>query len=208
VRRPRGHNLLVGVTGGIGSGKTLVCRAFNRLGLPVLYADEIAKTVSVVNTSVRREIRALLGADAYHTDGSLNRDHISGLIFSRPSLHKKLNAIVHPRVKREVRRAARRLFAQGHRIVIVEAALIYESRMDRMLDYVIVVDAPRQERIRRVLRRDGTSRSEVERRMRAQWSTRAKRRLADFILENSGSVKDLRSAVKLLTSLFIRISRP
>jgi len=208
VPHVNGHTLLVGVTGGIGSGKTLVCRSFERARVAVLYADDIAKTISATNAAVRREIRSLLGASAYLPDGSLNRELVASLIFSRPALKKRLDRIVHPRVRRALRQTVKRLSSQGHRLVVIEAALIYESGMDEMLDYVIVVDAPREQRIRRVMRRDGASRSSVERRMRAQWSTGKKRRLADVVVDNGGSPADLRRAMKLLVALFKRMSTP
>jgi dephospho-CoA kinase len=188
VPHVNGHTLLVGVTGGIGSGKTLVCRSFERARIAVLYADDIAK--------------------AYLPDGSLNRERVATLIFSRPALKKRMDRIVHPRVRRALRQTVKRLSSQGHRLVVIEAALIYESGMDEMLDYVIVVDAPREQRIRRVMRRDGVSRSSVERRMRAQWSTGRKRRLADVVVDNGGSPADLRRAMKLLVALFKRMSTP
>ena len=204
--RRRPQTLLVGVTGGIGSGKTLACSAFERAGVSVLYADDIAKRLYATNASLRREITKLLGRRAYGADGSLDRAYVASQIFSRVPLQQKINAIVHPRVRREIRRAAARLARAGNRLVIVEAALIFESGMNRVLDYVIVVDAPRAERIRRIVRRDKVSRSHAERRMRAQWDTRTKRRLADVVLDNSGSARDLRRAVKLLVTLFSRIS--
>ena len=205
--RIRPQSLLVGVTGGIGSGKTLACRAFERAGVPVLYADDIAKRLSATNLSVRRELTQLLGRRAYRRDGTLDRVYVASQIFSRAPLQKRVNAIIHPRVRREIRRRAARLARAGHRLVIVEAALIFESGTDQVLDYVIVVDAPRAERIRRVVRRDKVSRAHAERRMRAQWDTRTKRRLADVVIDNSGSASDLRRAVKLLVTLFSRIPR-
>lgn len=205
--RRRPQTLLVGVTGGIGSGKTLACSVFERAGVPVLYADDIAKRLSATNASVRRQITKLLGRRAYAQDGSLDRSYVASQIFSHAPLQRRLNAIVHPRVRREIRRARARLARAGHRLVIVEAALIFESGMHHVLDYVIVVDAPRAERLRRIVRRDKISRSQAERRMRAQWDTRTKRRLADVVIDNGGSAADLRRAVKLLVTLFSRISR-
>jgi len=206
---PKGpHSLLVGVTGGIGSGKTFACRAFESHGVPVLYADDIAKRISATNGSVRREIRKVLGPRAYRKDGSLDRAYVASKIFSGSSHKEKINAIVHPRVRRELRRRAARLAASGHRLVIVEAALIFESGMNEVLDYTIVVDAAREVRIRRIVRRDKVSRADAERRMRAQMDPRAKRRLADVVIDNNGTAADLRRAVKLLVKLFSRIPRP
>lgn len=196
------------MTGGIGSGKTLACRAFESRGVPVLYADDIAKRISATNASVRREIRNLLGPRAYRMDGSLDRAYVASKIFSRAAHQKKINAIVHPRVRRELHRKAARLAAAGHRLVIVEAALIFESGMNEVLDYTIVVDAPRAVRIRRIVHRDKVSRADAQRRMRAQWDARTKRRMADVIIDNNGSAADLRRAVNLLVRLFLRIPRP
>lgn len=176
--------------------------------MPVLYADDIAKAISTLNGSVRREIRKLLGPRAYRPDGSFDRTYVASQIFSRASLKRKLNAIIHPRVRREIRRRAGRLASQGHGLVIVEAALIFESGMECILDYVIVVDAPRAQRIERIVRRDKIPRAQAERRMRAQWDTRTKRRLADIVIDNSTSPAELRHAVELLIKLFSRMRRP
>jgi len=196
----------VGITGGIGSGKTEVRNTLRRGGYPVLSADDIAKSIASSNPSVRKRIVRLLGPVAFRADGTLNRSAIASLVFGHRRKERALNAIIHPEVLKEIRRQFRNLERKGARVAFVEAALIFESGMDGDLDVVVVVDAPREARIRRVLRRDGGSRRAVEKRMAAQWSSRRRNRKADIILRNTGSIRNLRSKVKFLARLFTHIA--
>lgn len=194
--------LRIGITGGIGSGKTEVRRMFERAGLPTLSADEIAKTIANNNPTVRNRIVRLLGRDAYRPDGVLDRAAVAARVFGRRSKERALNAIIHPLVRREVRHRFRILERQGVAAALVEAALIYEAGMEGELDMVIVVDARRSLRTRRVMKRDQASQRSIEMRMAAQWSTIRKRRKAEIVLENNGTIRQLRTAVRFLVRLF------
>lgn len=174
----------VGITGGIGSGKTTACRIFEWLGVPVYYADERAKWLMQHDPELVSNILALFGTDAYTTDGSLNRAHLSRIIFADPDKRKQLNALVHPAVWRDGEK-----WQQQHRsapYTLKEAALLYESGGDRLLDRMIVVTAPEALRIARVVQRDGLSPEEVKQRIRAQMPEAEKAARADFIIENDG----------------------
>ena len=196
----------VGITGGIGSGKTEARNTLRRGGYPVLSADDIAKSIARSNPSVRKRITRLLGPEAFRADGTLNRSVIASLVFGNRRKERALNAIIHPEVLKEIRRQFRSFERQGIRVAFVEAALIFESGMDRDLDVVVVVDAPRETRIRRVLKRNGGSRRAVEKRMAAQWPSGRRNRKADIIVRNTGSIRDLRSKVKFLARLFTHIA--
>ena len=196
----------VGITGGIGSGKTEVRNTLQRGGYTVLSADDIAKSIASSNPSVRKRIVRLLGPVAFRADGTLNRPAIASLVFGNRRKERALNAIIHPEVLNEVRRRFRGLERKGHRVAFVEAALIFEAGMDQDLDVVVVVDAPREARIRRVLKRDGGSRRAVEKRMAAQWPSHRRNRKADIVLRNTGSIRELRSKVKFLARLFKHIA--
>jgi len=197
----------LGVTGGIGSGKSLVCALFAQLGVPVLSADTIAKEIMVSDDEVRREVNHLLGEAAYGPDGSLDRQAIASMIFTDRSLQRKVNAIVHPRVEAELDRRLAELEKAGAPVAIVEAALIYEAGYDRKLDAIIVVDADERERLRRVVERDKSSPSDVLKRMRSQWDVSRKVREADYVIRNDGSREDLERSVRFLHTLFTHIAR-
>lgn len=201
-----GTILRMGITGGIGSGKSLVCSLFQKLGVPVLSADDIAKDLMTNDAGLRKALVRLLGSETYLPDGSLNRKVIAEKIFSTPALQKKVNALVHPRVTTEIERRMNAL--DGHSpYVIVEAALIYEAGLDALLDAVVVVDAEADLRIQRVMERDHATRADVMKRMDAQWSNKRKIQEAEYVLRNNGSIRELGQNVRFLHTLFTNIAQ-
>ena len=200
------HILRVGVTGGIGSGKSLVCSLFSHLNVPVLSADDIAKNLMQSDVTLRQALVALLGAETFQSDGTLRRTYVAEKIFSSPGLQRKVNLLVHPRVEAEVQNQFGKLAKSGNKIAIVEAALIYEAGFEKQLDSVIVVDAPEADRIRRVVERDGTTVAAVRRRIGAQASPESKIRKADYVIKNTGSLIELEQAVRFLFSILTTIA--
>lgn len=179
------HTLKVGITGGIGSGKTTVCKVFEFFGIPVYYADERAKAIMAENKQVIKAVRTLFGPEAYQRNGSLNRNYIAAIVFEDKEKLAALNSIVHPAV-----------FEDGenwHRLqknvpyTIKEAALLFESGGYKTLDKTITVFAPKEVRIKRVMDRDGLSRSAVMSRIKNQMPDEAKKRLTDFVIKNGGT---------------------
>jgi dephospho-CoA kinase len=194
--------LLVGVTGGIGSGKTAVCRAFERLGRTVISADAIARTVTDEDPKVRDSIRRLFGDIMFTSAGTLDRRALADLVFREALARERLNEIIHPLVFRRMEQLLSALPPEQRQpYTIEEAALIFESGRDRDLDYVLVVDAPEESRVSRVMKRDGCTREEVLRRIKSQMSTHEKRKLADFTIENSGPEEDLLQIVAFFDNL-------
>jgi len=198
--------IAIGITGGIGSGKTEVCRIFERLGVPVLSADSIAKEISNYDPRVRQLLTQSLGTQAYTADGILDRAYVASKVFSNKSVQKRINSIIHPRVEEEVKRRFKEMEIAGTPIGIVEAALIYEAGLDRLLNAVVVVNAPEETRIDRVVNRDAASRSSVLDRMKAQMDPVAKLQKADYVIYNEGSIEDLEQKVKFLYSIFQNLS--
>jgi dephospho-CoA kinase len=196
------RSLLVGVTGGIGSGKSAVCREFERLGRAVLSADGIARELTENDGEVREGISTLFGPAVFAADGSLKRKEVADIVFQNRELREKLNAIIHPRVFTRIDQMLSHLPpATLQPYAVIEAALIFESGMDRWLDYTIVVDAPEEIRIARVMKRDGCSREEVLARIASQMSVHQKREKADFVLENNEALYTLESNVAFLDRL-------
>lgn len=171
---------LVGLTGGIGSGKSTVAKYFQRLGIPVYHSDERAKVLMEENESIKAEIIQIFGPDSY-AEEKLNRAYIAEIVFSNPQFLKKLNAIVHPAVRADFLAWCK---LQNAPYVIQEAAVLFENYGYKNLDYNILVKAPKEERERRVMERDGSTREQVQARILNQWTDERKAPLADFILEN------------------------
>jgi len=201
------HNriLKIGVTGGIGSGKTSVCDFFSRLGVPVLHSDKIAKELSQSNPVIQKKLIALLGAGAYLSGGRLNSQFIASKIFSDEGLRRKVEAVIHPQVERERDRRLKELIQQGQRIFIIEAALIYEAGMDKKLDAVVVVDADEAARVARVRKRDALPEENIYARINAQLDVKKKLEKADYVIYNNGTLEELEFKVRFLYTLFNRL---
>lgn len=188
----------LGVTGGIGSGKSAACAVFEALGARVVYADDEAKRLMHEHPALRASIVEAFGAESYDAAGRLNRPHLAARVFGDEEQVARLNALVHPRVREaffDLRDAAE---ADGYDLFVYEAALIYESGADRVLDVVAVVDAPLETRIERVMARDGATREAVLARMQHQIPAGELRRRADFVIENDGDLDRLRTQVEAL----------
>ncbi len=193
---------LVGVTGGIGSGKSTVCRCFEQLGRLVISADEIARVLTESDQGVRTALRSAFGKEIFRQDGSLDRGGLAKIAFASEEQTTRLNAIVHPKVFEEIDRSlARESPGRTMPYVVIEAALIYESGMDEWLDRVVVVDAPERIRIDRVVARDGTSAGEVRKRIAAQWPAQDKVRWADFVIVNDRNTVTLGEKVRLIDAV-------
>jgi dephospho-CoA kinase len=172
--------LRIGLTGGIGAGKSLVARLFALLGVPVYDADSSAKKLMVENPSLRESIIAHFGADSY-VDDRLNRSYLAERVFKNPQQLEVLNRLVHPAA---IEDAKKWLAQQKAPYAIKEAALLFESGSAEGLDYVIGVTAPETLRIKRVMERDGLTAIQVKERMRRQLEETLKIKLCDFILYN------------------------
>ena len=174
--------LKIGVTGGIGSGKTTVCKVFELLGVPVFYADTVAKSIMHSDLILRKEIIETFGEGSYSKTGELNRPYLSSIVFKNEVQLDKLNALVHPAVFR-----AFDLWVTGHaeeHYVIKEAALLFESDAHKMCDQTVLVLSPEAIRISRIKARDGISTEDILLRMKRQFSDAQKKELADHILLN------------------------
>ena len=182
----------LGVTGGIGSGKTTVCGFLSEQGAKVFYADLEARQLMTEHEAVRQEIMDAFGPDSYADDGSLNRAYLSDVVFGSAENVERINAIVHPRVHEAFARAAEQAEAEGIELLIHEAALIFESGGDKHLDAVAVVVAPDEDRVARVVDRDDSTADAVRDRMGHQLPQEELRRRADHVIENDGTLEDLR----------------
>jgi dephospho-CoA kinase len=172
--------LKIGLTGGIGSGKSTVASIFKVLGIPVYMADDATRQLMNEDAALKKAILEEFGEQSY-VDGQLNRPYLASIVFNEPARLDKLNALTHPVT---IRHAREWMSRQQASYVIKEAALIFESGSAENLDYVIGVYAPRTIRIKRVMDRDGVAREEVIKRMNRQIDEELKMKLCDFVLVN------------------------
>jgi dephospho-CoA kinase len=176
-----GSMLKVGLTGGIGSGKTTVAKIFELLNVPVYYADQASKRLYHTDKQLISEIKKYFGEDVY-TNDVLNRSKLASIVFSNPTKLDLLNELVHPPTLRDAEEWMKRQTAP---YVIKEAALLFESGSASGLDYVVGVQAPSHYRIKRAMERDGLKREEVLGRMNRQIDEDIKLRLCDFVIINN-----------------------
>ncbi len=174
--------LKIGITGGIGSGKTTVCKVFELLGIPVFYADNVAKSIMQTDLQLKNEILSAFGPQSYSIDGLLNRSYISSIVFKDELQLKRLNSIVHPAVFRAFDQWI--VNQSGAPYILKEAALLFESESYKMCDLSILVISPDAIRIRRVIARDHISKEEIVLRMKRQFTDEQKMKLADQVLIN------------------------
>lgn len=176
--------LKVGITGGIGSGKSTVCRLFEKFGVPVYYADDRAKWLMNYDKGIRKQLIDNFGAAVYNDEGKLDRKYLANLVFQDKNQLERLNAIVHPAVFEDGQQWQAEQEALGVAYTIKEAALLYETGSYASLDKIIVVTAPEKIRIQRVMERDGATEEEVRARMSKQMPQEEKEKRANFIIQN------------------------
>lgn len=176
--------MVIGLTGGIGSGKSIVAKLFELLGCAVFNSDRVAKEV-YFEAEVRPEIIKLLGQEAYLNDQALNKNYISSKIFSDTLLLQQLNGIIHPAVIRKFKTFVGR---HSGKLVIKETALLFETHLEKEVDQIIVVAADDTIRIKRVMARDGLEKESVQKKIQSQLSQEEKIKGADFVIYNNEDV--------------------
>lgn len=175
----------VGITGGIGSGKSTVCRVFSLLGVPVYYADDVARRLTEENTTIRTAVTGLFGKSSYDVNGRLDRSLIASRVFQNETELQQLNAIIHPFVASDFDTWKKK--QTSSRYVLREAAILFESGHWKDCDRIILVDAPEEIRIERVRKRDGRTAEEIRKIISRQWPSEKKRTLATDIIDNDNS---------------------
>lgn len=167
----------IGITGGIGSGKSTICKVFKTLGVPVFEADAEAKRLMDSSIEIKTGLIDLFGRGIYKQNGTLDRKKLADIIFNDNLKLEKVNALVHPVVRKQFETWTQK---QNAAYVINEAAIMFETGLYKTMDYTILVSAPKEERVRRVMKRDKISLQEVNERMNKQWTDEQKRPLANM----------------------------
>ncbi len=193
---------VVGLTGGIASGKSTFAAALRVRGVPVLDADALARAVVAPGTRALAEIARALGPDVVGPDGALDRKLVAAIVFRDAEARRRLESITHPAVRRAMVEETDRLASAGHGLVFYDVPLLYEAGLDRVLDSVVVVWAPVEVQRARLVARDGLTLEEADARLGAQLPIDEKAARGDFVVENVGSPADLDAkADRLLADL-------
>lgn len=184
---------IVGLTGGIGSGKTTVAKQFMALGIPVYIADEEAKKLMITSKIIQMKIIQLFGNEAY-VNKQLNKPYIANIIFKDKTFLQKMNAIVHPRVANHFKKW---VLKQNTIYVIKEVAILFENDGYKQCDYVITVTAPLEVRIERVLKRDNTTKEKVDAIIKNQWTDEEKVKRSQYVITNIELEKTKNQVIKV-----------
>lgn len=187
----------LGITGGIGSGKTSVCRIFNVLGIPVFSADPVAREIMDNDQEIRSQINFIAGKDLY-SSGVLDRGELANLIFNDPLKLTKVNALVHPVVFRNF---GSWVEEQSSPYVIMEAAILFESGASKLVDRILTVLAPVEQRIERVMKRNNLTYEQVHERIRNQIDDEERIRKSDYVINNSENEMIIPSVLKVHNEL-------
>jgi dephospho-CoA kinase len=189
---------VIGLTGGIASGKSTVAAILRELGAAVVDADVLAREVVEPGRPAHREIVQAFGADVLQPDGTIDRKKLGDLIFSDPAKRRRLNEITHPRIAAAAQEETARQLAAGARVVFYEAALLVENGLHQALDGLIVVAASEAEQLRRLVLRDGIDEAAARARLASQLPLADKVKAATHVIDNSGSVPATRAQVERL----------
>jgi dephospho-CoA kinase len=188
---PANDTIIIGLTGGIGSGKTEAGRVLESLGAVHIDADGISRALTAPEGEALSEIREVFGDSVFHVDGSLDRRARGAAVFENPDRRRALEAILHPRVQRRTLEIIDRAREDGAAAVVLDVPLLFETGMDAICDVTWVVEADPAERTRRVILRDGLSEEEIEARVKNQMSDEDRAARATKVIKNDGSVEKL-----------------
>lgn len=174
----------LGITGGIGSGKSYVAHLLEEKGFPLYDTDREAKRLTLTHPRIREALSTLLGTEVYQADGTLNKPLLASYLFSSPEHAEQINGIIHPCVYEDFQAWAHRQEEAGAKVVMMESAILFESGFQKTVDYVVMVYAPLELRIKRAMQRDSASEAQIRARISAQMDDEEKKRKADYVLYN------------------------
>jgi dephospho-CoA kinase len=190
--------IVIGLTGGIGTGKSEVARILQGLGAVVINADQVGHEAYKPHSEAWQEVVKTFGEEILQPNGEIDRKRLGGLVFSDPEQLAKLNRVMHPRMAQMVAHHIEYLRGQGVQVVVVEAALLFEAGWDVLVDEVWSTDSPIDSIIQRLRARNGLSEAEIKRRMSSQMSKEERLERSDVIIGNAGDMASLESTVQSL----------
>lgn len=192
------RKITVGITGSIGSGKSEFTRLAEQLGFPVIRADDISNEILATNPDVRKQVSKKFGNEAF-INNKPNKSYLAKIVFSDPVKLRELERILHPLVIKEIEKRKKEIF-QKQNVIFIESALIYEADLEALFDFVVLITADREVRLKRKLLQ-GMSEEDFIKREMNQIPDDEKRKRADFIFINNGSIEELKSKFELLLTL-------
>ncbi|MEX2436263.1 MAG: dephospho-CoA kinase [Balneolaceae bacterium] len=195
--------IVVGITGGIGSGKTTLCKEWEKLGATVVYADPLAKELMVRDKDVIRQLKKTFGEAVYFPDGSLNKEYLIKEAFENNRVHE-LNNIVHPALYKEFEAIRKKLKESGEKLLAKEAAILLNKGRPENVDIVVMVISNRELKVSRVQKRDNVNESDVLARINKQPDFSELTDLADFVIENNGTLEEFKQKSRELYFTIIR----
>ncbi|SDN56049.1 dephospho-CoA kinase [Alkalicoccus daliensis] len=188
----------LGLTGSIATGKSTVAEMLKQRGCPIIDADVIAREVVMPGTGTLQKIKEHFGDEILQEDGTLNREKLGSIVFENPEERTHLNEIIHPAIRGEMKRQAEAAESQGAEIIVLDIPLLMESKLEYLVDKVLVVYLPEELQKKRLIERNGYSEKEAVQRISSQMSIEEKRQKADEIIDNSGSIEATEKQVKQL----------
>lgn len=191
--------IILGLTGGIATGKSTVASMLRELKIPVVCADGLAHALSQKGSPALKDVLKQFGKSVFNPDKSLNRPALAKIIFSDAKAQKKLQNILHPRIKQKLKSEVVRLKKQGHQLIVIDVPLLFEVGWDDLCDVTVCVTAPQKLQIERLKKSRGFTRSQALDWIKSQMPLKEKVKRADFVIENGSTVKSLRDRVIKLT---------
>lgn len=191
-------SLVIGLTGGIATGKSTISDMFKNHNIPVIDSDIIARNVVDINKPAYEKIVKEFGPEILLCTGHINRKKLGEIIFNDDSKRELLNSIVHPEVRKEVVEEINKYITLGNKIIVIDVPLLYESKFDDLCDFVVVVFTDKKTQYERLMKRDNVSKEEAKKRIDAQMSMHEKLQLADFKIDNSLSILETRKQFEML----------
>ncbi len=183
---------IIGLTGGIASGKSTVSNILKELSIPVIDADEEARLAVNKGEKAYNDIVAYFGEEILTEDGSIDRPKLGGIIFPNPEKRAVLNSIVHPAVREKMQQKKEQYISLGERIIVLDIPLLFESKLTQLIDKVIVVYVDEQTQLERLMSRNGYTIEEAKSRIASQLPLKDKRNWADYVIDNNGSIAETR----------------
>ena len=195
--------MILGLTGSIASGKSTVSKMICEFGIPIVDADVIAKQVVEVGQVAYQKIIETFGPKILLENGEINRPALGAIIFNNPERREELNKIVHPEVRKVMLQQSKRLLDEGHRIVILDIPLLFESKLTSLVEKTIVVYVDEENQIKRLMERNKLSEEDAMARITSQIPVSEKVKLADYVIDNNGDLEDTKRQVKDLLNKII-----
>ncbi|HSJ37520.1 MAG TPA: dephospho-CoA kinase [Planococcus sp. (in: firmicutes)] len=182
--------MIIGLTGSIASGKSTVSKMLEELGYPIIDADLVARKVVEPGTGTLKKIGDLFGPEVIRQDGTMDRERVGALIFSNPAMRKQLNDIIHPAIREEMLRQRSEYLADGHKTIVMDIPLLFESKLQHFVDKILVVSVTEENQLARLMERNGLSERDARDRIGSQLPMSVKEEGADAVIYNNGTIEE------------------